>query len=310
MCYNIDDHAADAAESETSQRLRRIEMGKYTEKIKDSSIWITATPAAVVQTLPFFVTEAGHFIAEPDYIVKRDMHESYLLLYTLRGKGMVSSNGAEFELKADSAAVINCRVPHMYSSADSEWEFIWIHFNGACAAAVLDAAFTGAPAPAEIQNASDFTARAKALISALSGNDIITSLNISSMMHTLINITAESALMSARGGIRREYSSEIDSAAEYIRRCYAEQISIDDIMSGIHISKYHFIRLFSRKMGSTPYSYLTNYRINESKTMLRTTDKTVAEIAELCGFTDTSNFISQFKRHTGQTPLQYRRDFT
>lgn len=283
-------------------------MGKYTEKIKDSSVWVTATPASAVQTLPFFVTEAGHFIAERDYMVKRETHESYLLLYTLRGSGLVSSNGSEFELNEGSAIVINCRMPHMYKSTDDEWEFIWIHFNGACAEAVLSIACTGAPA--EIQNTSDFTARATSLISTLSGNDIVTSLKLSSMMHTLINIMAESALASVRGGIRSEYSSEIDSAAEYIRRCYHEQISIDDIMSGIHISKYHFIRLFSRKMGSTPYSYLTNYRINESKTMLRTTDKTVSEISELCGFTDTSNFISQFKRHTGQTPLQYRRDFT
>lgn len=285
-------------------------MGKYTEKIKDSSVWVTATPASAVQALPFFVTEAGHFIAERDYMVKRETHESYLLIYTLRGSGLVSSNGAEFELSEGSAVALNCRMPHMYKSIENEWEFIWIHFNGACAGAVLEIAFAGAPAATEIQNTSDFTARAKALIAALSENDIITSLRLSSMMHTLINIMAQSSLVSARGGIRREYSSEIDNAAEYIRRCYADQISIDDIMSGIHISKYHFIRLFSRKMGSTPYSYLTNYRINESKTMLRTTDKTVAEISELCGFTDTSNFISQFKRHTGQTPLQYRRDFT
>lgn len=285
-------------------------MGKYTEKIKDSSVWVTATPAASVQSLPFFVTEAGHFIAESDYIIKRDTHESYLMLYTVRGRGIVSSDGTELELKPGAAVVINCRMPHMYRSAEDEWEFIWIHFNGACAEAVLDIACGSTPAPADIQNTSDFTARAEALIATLSGNDIITSLKLSSMMHTLINIMAEASLVSARGGIRREYSSEIDSAAEYIRRCYSQQISIDDIISGIHISKYHFIRLFSRKMGSTPYSYLTNYRINESKTMLRTTDKTVAEISELCGFTDTSNFISQFKRHTGQTPLQYRRDFT
>lgn len=82
-----------------------------------------------------------------------------------------------------------------------------------------------------------------------------------------------------------------------------------DMIQDIHISKYHFIRIFSRVMGATPYSYLMNYRINMSKKFLHATDMPVSEIAEKCGFLDTSNFITQFKKHTGQRPLQYRKDF-
>jgi len=43
---------------------------------------------------------------------------------------------------------------------------------------------------------------------------------------------------------------------------------------------------------------------------LRTTNKSIAEISEECGFLDTSNFISQFKKNTNQKPTDYRRDFT
>lgn len=52
-----------------------------------------------------------------------------------------------------------------------------------------------------------------------------------------------------------------------------------------------------------------NYRINRSKILLRSTNKSIAEIAEACGFSDTSNFISQFKKHTGIRPTHYRKDF-
>lgn len=62
-------------------------------------------------------------------------------------------------------------------------------------------------------------------------------------------------------------------------------------------------------MGTTPYSYLTSYRINMSKRMLRLTDRSIAEIAENCGFLDTSNFITHFKKHVGVKPMQYRKDF-
>ena len=41
-------------------------MGKYKEKILDTSVWITATPTELAKTLPFYITEAGYFIAEKE----------------------------------------------------------------------------------------------------------------------------------------------------------------------------------------------------------------------------------------------------
>lgn len=62
-------------------------MSKYEEKITDNSLWYTATPTPLTLTLPFYITEAGHFRAEADYKVERDEHDSYLLLYTIKGSG-------------------------------------------------------------------------------------------------------------------------------------------------------------------------------------------------------------------------------
>ena len=59
-------------------------MSKYEEKITDNSLWYTATPTPLTLTLPFYITEAGHFRAEADYKVERDEHDSYLLLYTIK----------------------------------------------------------------------------------------------------------------------------------------------------------------------------------------------------------------------------------
>ena len=51
-------------------------MSKYEEKITDNSLWYTATPTPLTLTLPFYITEAGHFRAEADYKVERDEHDS------------------------------------------------------------------------------------------------------------------------------------------------------------------------------------------------------------------------------------------
>ena len=118
-----------------------------------------------------------------------------------------------------------------------------------------------------------------------------------------------SLLETERNHQKGTYSADIDTAATFIRKNYSHPLTIDDIIRNIPISKYHFIRLFRRIMGVTPYSYLMNYRINRSKILLRSTNKSIAEIAETCGFSDTSNFIFQFKKHTGIRPTHYRKDF-
>lgn len=76
----------------------------------------------------------------------------------------------------------------------------------------------------------------------------------------------------------------------------------------MNISKYHFIRVFKRQMGVTPYEYLTEYRINMAKILLRTTYKSVFEIAFDVGYNSKSNFIAKFHSMTGVTPSQYRKE--
>jgi len=89
-------------------------MGKYDEKITDESIWITATPSPMAQTLPFYVMEAGHFHGEKGYCVERQSHDSFLLLYTFTGQGRVKTGNAELPLGEGYGIVLDCR-PNSFS---------------------------------------------------------------------------------------------------------------------------------------------------------------------------------------------------
>ena len=261
-------------------------MSKYEEKITDNSLWYTATPTPLTLTLPFYITEAGHFRAEADYKVERDEHDSYLLLYTIKGNGTVVSDKVSLAALPHNAVMINCHNYHKYFSNNEEWEFIWIHLKGSAVAAMFDILYPNA-------------------VNIISVKDS-TSSQIHDVLNTLVIYTIENEQKSQK----RQHSDDINVVIDFIQNNYSDSISIDDMIQNIHISKYHFIRLFRRIMGTTPYNYLTNYRINKSKLLLRTTNKSIAEISEECGFLDTSNFISQFKKNTNQKPTDYRRDFT
>lgn len=284
-------------------------MRKYEENISDNSIWITATPTELAKTLPFYITEAGHFTAEKDYKVQRETHDSFLMIYTINGQGLLRTADMELQLNQNDAVIIDCHAPHTYCSISEKWEFLWIHFAGLSAKTMFEIIYTSNTVCAvQINCPYEFELRVKELMNKSRQNSITGHTDISLRLHWVINTICSSAL--ERISDLKSPHNDIRLALDFIEKNYSEQITIDDMIRDIPVSKYHFIRLFRRMIGITPYQYLTNYRINVSKTLLRSTNKTVSEIAEMCGFLDTSNFITHFKKHTGQKPLGYRHDFS
>lgn len=283
---------------------------KYEENVDANSLWITATPSPAALSLPFYIMEAGHFLAQKEYELKRESHNSFLLLYTIEGEGALFSGEASLRLTPGDCAIIDCHSPHEYYSATQNWNFLWIHFNGNGALPLLQILYPTTTQEIHLIDPPAFEALLTKILNLTQNNDIVSCTEASAHMHNVFHTLLQSMLASERNHQKETYSEDIAAAVNFIQENYAQPITIDDIIQDIPISKYHFIRLFRRIMGVTPYSYLTNYRINRSKILLRSTRQPIADIAEACGFLDTSNFISQFKKHTGVRPTHYRRDFS
>ena len=281
-------------------------MRKYQERILDSSVWISATPTPVIRTLPFYVIETGHFFAESEYEIKREFHDSFLLLYTVKGAGEARLGEDSVFLDEGSAVIMDCRLPHEYKSANSDWEFMWAHISGDGVRPLYEILYPdGVIRSAGVEHRREFEDILSHVVKNASRTDIFACAEVSAALHSALSRLCTSLLSQkkARPG------GEIQKAIDYIESNFSQPITVDDMVENVHLSKYHFIRRFKSVMGITPYSYLMTCRITESKSLLRETCKSVAEIAGDCGFLDTSNFIIQFRKHTGQTPAQYRRDF-
>ena len=82
---------------------------------------------------------------------------------------------------------------------------------------------------------------------------------------------------------------------------------MEELLGAIPLSKFHFMRLFKRYSGFSPYEYVLNYRIHDSKRLLKESDLSVKEIAYQVGFNDVNNYIREFKKLVGTTPVKYRK---
>jgi len=87
-----------------------------------------------------------------------------------------------------------------------------------------------------------------------------------------------------------------------------DDISLAELAEQAGMSKYHFCRVFKKHLDRSPISYLIDLRIDRARTLLRTTDLSMSEIATLVGFNDISNFSRKFKELNNVSPSRYRKE--
>ena len=96
------------------------------------------------------------------------------------------------------------------------------------------------------------------------------------------------------------------AALGLIEAGHAEPLSLGAIAGAVHMSPYHFLRVFRAVAGVTPHQYLVRTRLRHAAIALATTDQPVADIAFAHGFGDLSTFVTTFGRVFGAAPRAYR----
>ncbi|WP_054955703.1 response regulator [Paenibacillus dakarensis] len=98
----------------------------------------------------------------------------------------------------------------------------------------------------------------------------------------------------------------IGKTKAYISGHYQQDLSIEAAAEAAGLSISHFCTLFKQVTGYTFLEYLTEYRIEKAKSILKNTSVKVYQIAPLVGYQDPRYFTQVFKKITGRTPTEYR----
>ena len=84
-------------------------------------------------------------------------------------------------------------------------------------------------------------------------------------------------------------------------------ISLEEIAAKMYMNNAYLSRIFKEKTCRGFHDFLVEIRISNAKTLLERSEFKVNEIADMSGYRDVSHFIGIFKKHTGMTPIDYRR---
>lgn len=100
----------------------------------------------------------------------------------------------------------------------------------------------------------------------------------------------------------------IRKANLYIQEHLTEHLTLKKIADAVGRSENYFCRILKEETGQTVTEYINRLRIERSKTYLIYSTMSVAEAAAACGFESQSYFTRIFRRYTGVTPGQFRKE--
>ncbi|MCD7846094.1 MAG: AraC family transcriptional regulator [Oscillospiraceae bacterium] len=255
----------------------------------------------------------------------QDFHWRDELQFTLVVHGAVTlqADARQYELREGDAAFINSGVIHavtslseggQYSSLNfpykllsffpgsrMEKEYVLPYVTGGCLPVILLRSGEAAQKPAldilyEINAAWDNPLSLQ--------HEYFMAAKIAALWYALLSHWPEEG--GNTSSVDLVHRQRLQLMLSFIYEHFSEDVALADIADAAHISVGECCRIFRAHLQTTPYQFLTEYRIHKSVEML-SRELSISEIAGYCGYNQTSNYIAKFKSIMGCTPAQYRR---
>jgi transcriptional regulator GlxA family with amidase domain len=101
-------------------------------------------------------------------------------------------------------------------------------------------------------------------------------------------------------------NAHVEKALAIMQGSIEGGLELGELCDRIQLSREHFVRLFSERMGMPPMRYYSRLKIEAARAMLSSTNLRVQEIADKLGYENQFNFARAFRRVSGMSPTGYR----
>ncbi len=218
--------------------------------------------------------------------------------YITDGEIIIKINGVEHLCKAGEVVFIPSGVKHDYYLSHKQFaKKYWFHFILLKGDANLFDEYD-LPITIPVNNQ-----RIEGLF-----KQIITRQNNFASLEQASKIMELSTIYLDQVGARKTSThGELDEIIKFINENPTENFSLYDLAEKANLSVNYFIKKFSKQTGLSPIKYLNKVRLQKAKTLLLTTNLTIAEIMRTVGIYDSSYFSKLIKSETGYSPRVFRK---
>ena len=241
------------------------------------------------------VSTIYHLTADKSYKIKHSPlpKDTYVCIYSLQGKGVVEFLGKKITIVNGDVFLFQGDVPFSYYSADKIWEFWWFEFTADILPLNVNKIFN-------IEYDNFLLTLCEKILALHLQEDY----NVASALFTsFIAYTAHLLLGLESSDHRRQilFLSQI-----HIRK-NLKDVTVENLASSLGISTRTLNYIYNNYIRLSPKKYIILQKIEKAKYLLRTTNKTVEDIALSLGFSSSFHFTKCFKEKTKICPSDYRK---
>lgn len=232
-----------------------------------------------------------------DYLVDNHTHDCYEVVYYIDGTGVTKINGEEYAYSEHTFCIIPPNTIHSEWTT-SEVNLMYIGFN-------YDGQLGRLPRGLfkDDENHSIYDMMVK-MQSELRDQNLHYDTMLAYMQKLLI---VNLLRWTDRETLVPKKSREcMDYVMNFINSNFGAPIGLENLANSIGYSYHHFRHIFKDTYGISPKQYILNVRMTYAKLFLQKEDLSVKDVALMCGFKSTSQFIAAFKKQTGLSPLAYK----
>lgn len=270
--------------------------------ILPKSNYYVYSPSMNALEMFFYPLYSGHFIYEGGYYLNRDSYDSFLLMYIQKGSFTLEYEKKTIPVSAGNFVLIDCYKPHSYYSQVG-CESIWCHFDGPTARAYYTNIITHLGNYFTLTDQRPILSKLTAIYDTFHTGKVVKEALISKYLTDILTSFLLESPLNTRSC---NYTNTAEEIISYINEHFAEDISVDQLAQIAGLSQFHFIRIFKKETGFTPYEYIINTRLNTAKYLLKNSQLPIKNICYNTGFSCESVFCTAFKKNLGITPAKYR----
>lgn len=247
------------------------------------------------------VIEAGCFSTE-DYDIalqKPNGIPHYLLIFIKKGLAYIRRGEKEIWAEKNTLLLYHPKeAQELVFLKDESTEASWIVFSGSRASEILAELNLDGTTAGRLSG-DTVTPIVRQLMQELPEANIYQDELLNSLLLQALARTAQNRAL-------KEPAAGVESAIKKIGLEYNKNTPASVYAKECGISLSHFMRLFKQITGTSPHDFRLKLRIDAAKALLKTTDCTLAVIANQVGFKDPFHFSSYFKKITGLSPQKFR----
>lgn len=261
-------------------------------------------------SVPLLVNSAGHYrLVELNYLETTRLNGrlDYQILYMTKGTAHFMLHGKYQPVTAGNIVIYYPNEPQFYYyRLEENPEVYWIHFTGYQSEELLKRHHLWG-------NSVQYIGVNPAIVSLF--NSAIHEIQLQQREFLAMNVLTLQQICLLMERTREEQKNhyynnqqDIASAVLFMNENYKQTIVIRELAEKYHMTYNWFIRCFKDFTGSSPQSYLTDVRIEKAKDLLNMRSFHISEIAEQTGYSDPLYFSRIFKKRTGYSPNEYKKN--